>query len=109
MFFFLHFRQHDPASQEFAGDVVLALKRAGLSQKEAAFKMGIRETQLAAQLAGREHLSAWRLARIDGSFQRHLFTIRLTRIGCDVLEPGELRELVAFVRQKFGRQSTEQA
>lgn len=100
MLFLLNAAGHDAASREFADDVVAALKRANLSQKIAALTMGMSETQFAGALAGRQHLSLWRLSKLPPEFQKALWTIRLARIGCEVLEPGHLLELVNAVKAR---------
>ena len=95
-------RVHDAESAEFAGDVARALEIAGVSQKDAAITMGISEKFLSNALAGRDHLSLWRLAKLPQSFQSALWTIRLRRVGHDVLAPGELQSLVDGVRALLG-------
>lgn len=91
-------RTHDASSFEFAQDVVAALKQVNISQKEAALTMGITESQFASQLAGREHLSLWRLSKLPNTFQVALWSIRLRRVGYDILPPGQLADLVSGVK-----------
>jgi transcriptional regulator with XRE-family HTH domain len=48
--------------------VVRALGRAGLSQKEAASRLGVTQSALSKQLSGLEHLSFWRALSLGADF-----------------------------------------
>jgi hypothetical protein len=72
---------HTPASQAVADDFCGALRDAGMSQKEAAFLMGVGEAVLANQIAGREMLSAYRLANLGPAFTAAYAQRQLARAG----------------------------
>lgn len=90
---------HTDETREFAQDVIEAMHRSHLSQKAAAHTMEQSEQQLSHQLAGRQGLSLWKLAKLPWSFQIELYKIRLARVGYDVIAPGELQALIAGVRE----------
>jgi plasmid maintenance system antidote protein VapI len=70
----------DPLNKIEPGDyVVLALARAGISQKSAALTMGIPEPQFSRQLKGQEHLSFQRLLKLNDDFWRELWVLLAIR------------------------------
>lgn len=91
--------EHTPESRELAEDILTALRLSGYSQKAMALEMEQLETHVSAQLAGKAHLSAWRLARLSQEFWRQLAKVRLQRMGrCLVIDTPELMEILSYVR-----------
>jgi hypothetical protein len=95
------FNEHDEETRAFASDVSRAIKRAHMTQFEASVWMwgdDKHEAQLSRQLAGKEHLSAYRLCKLPAAFQKEFYRLRAQRIACDVIEPGIIQELLANLR-----------
>ena len=94
------FTQHDEGSAEFAGDVIVALRMAGISQFAASLYMwkdDKHEQELSHALAGRRPLNAYLLTRLPVAFHVHFLKLRALRIGHDVVEDG-LSDLLEDVR-----------
>jgi hypothetical protein len=95
--------------RQFASDVQLALQRCGFALKQAALLMDLSMPQLSNQLAGREHISSYRLLKLGWHFELTLFSIRAARHGVEVLPPGSLREFYLTVVRQLGLQQKDVA
>lgn len=87
-----------------------ALRRANVAQKEAAYALGISESQFSRQLRGTEHISLWRMFGLPRAFWQEFVllliafydltictdaeTLRLAEIGRRVVETQGLVETV---------------
>lgn len=91
---------HSPESSAVRDCVLAAFDELGTSRKAIASDAGIPEDQLSRQLAGREHLSLWRLASVPG-FMVAFAKATLARTGVFiVIESPEVAELIASVKEQ---------
>lgn len=89
----------DEMDYEWRDDVRHAMKAANLSDKEAAFLMGIEEPELSKALNLSRQWPGWRERRLPVAYHIALNTRRLKRYGYEVILLAELRELVTMARE----------
>jgi hypothetical protein len=95
---------HTLASQRVCDDLELALMRAGVSDKEAAYAMGITPQQWTNQKAGDEMASLWRAAELPVAVWVEFAKLRLERFtNAVVVEKAEMAMLIEEVRELAAR------
>lgn len=100
---------HTLESSVCRDDLLLALQRCGMAEKEAAIHQGITPQQFSNQLAGDEMVSLWRLASLPAAFWVEFATLRLERFSAGiVITSQEVIALVQSVRELTAEQQQAQ-
>lgn len=67
-----------PSDVQWRGFVTTAAAKAGLSQKDIGYCLGIGKSQISGQLSGQQHLSLWRMRGLPRSFWQEFVLLLIT-------------------------------